>query len=312
MKRTGSMAILLVSGFLGAGKTTLIKHLIKSPVEGVGKMAVLVNEFGEVGIDGTILAGRDIDVVELTGGCICCSIKTDFFKAIGEIYGRIRPDLLLVESTGIAQPGDILDVLSDPTLKQISRLLKLVTVVDAGFFKVKEVLGSFYINQVRCADILILNKVDSVEPEKLEEIEAQLREMNPRTMIFPARYCAIDPLMLMQSFSEEIPAPKHDHDEDEHTDELSFQTFSFEDGRPMERDRFVTFLDSLPPTLFRCKGYIRFHDASVLLDFTGGRYRMTPSENPRSTALAFIGRNCDSQEILDALSQCFRKEPPDR
>jgi len=160
------MDILLVSGFLGAGKTTLLKHLITSPTEGVGKVAVLVNEFGDVGIDGTILSGQDIDIVELTSGCICCTIKTDFFKAIGEIHERVCPDLLLVESTGVAQPGDILDVLSDPTLKEFSRLMKLVTVVDAGFFKAREVLGTFYVNQIRCADIVILNKADSVEAEK--------------------------------------------------------------------------------------------------------------------------------------------------
>lgn len=298
------MDILLVSGFLGAGKTTLIKHILTSSTEGVGKVAVLVNEFGDVGIDGAILSGQDIDIVELTGGCICCTIKTDFFKAIGEIHDRVCPDLLLVESTGVAQPGDILDVLSDPTLKQISHLMKLITVVDADFFKVREVLGSFYVNQIRCADILILNKVDIVETEQLQEIEAQLREMNPTTMILPAQYCTIDPLLLFRGYSGELQEHSHDHDGG-HAEELSFQTFSFEDGRPMDRDQLTKFLDSLPPTLFRCKGWVRFPDASVLLDFIGGRYRMAPDDNERNTALTFIGRNCDITEILNALNRCL-------
>jgi len=305
LKEAQMMDILLVSGFLGAGKTTLIKHLITSQTEGVGKMAVLVNEFGDVGIDGTILSGQDIDIVELTSGCICCTIKTDFFKAIGEIHDRVCPDLLLVESTGVAQPGDILEVLSDPALKQISRLMKLVTVVDAGFFKVREVLGTFYVNQIRCADIVILNKADSVETEKLQEIEAQLREMNPATMIFPAQYCAIDPLLLFRGYSGKLEGRTHHHNGDDHTEELSFQTFSFEDGRPMDRDRLTKFLDSLPPTLFRCKGWIRFPDASVMLDFSSGRYRLAPSDSQRTTALTFIGRNCDSTEILNALNRCL-------
>jgi G3E family GTPase len=308
LKEAQTMDILLVSGFLGAGKTTLIKHLITSPTEGVGKVAVLVNEFGDVGIDGTILSGQDIDIVELTSGCICCTIKTDFFKAIREIHERVCPDLLLVESTGVAQPGDILDVLSDPTLKEFSRLMKLVTVVDAGFFKARDVLGTFYVNQIRCADIVILNKADSVEEEKLQEIEAQLREMNEASIIFPAQYCAIDPLLLFRGYSGKLEDHTHEHHSDDHDDELDFQTFSFEDARPMDRDRLIQFLDSLPPTLFRCKGWVRFPDASVMLDFTSGRYRMAPSDNERATALTFIGRNCDSTEILHALNRCLVAE----
>ena len=148
--------------------------------------------------------------------------------------------------------------------------------------------------------------------EQLREIEAQLRGMNPKTTILPAQYCAIDPLLLLQSPSGGTPEPKHDHDGDAHADDLGFQTFSFKDERPMDRDRLNAFLDSLPPTLFRCKGYIRFHDASALLDFTGGRYRLTPVDDRRTTALTFIGRNCNSQEILDALHQCVGEEPPER
>jgi G3E family GTPase len=312
LKEAQMMDILLITGFLGAGKTTLIKHLITSRTVGVGKVAVLVNEFGDVGIDGTILSGQDIDIVELTGGCICCTIKTDFFKAIQEIHDRVCPGLLLVESTGVAQPGDILEVLSDPALKQISRLMKLVTVVDADFFKVREVLGNFYVNQIRCADIIILNKVDSVEAEKLQEIAAQVREMNPGTMIFPAQYCAIDPLLLFRGDSGNLGGQTHHRHGDDHTEELSFQTFSFEDGRPIDRDRLTKFLDSLPPTLFRCKGWVRFPDTSVMLDFTSGRYRLAPSDDHRTTALTFIGRNCDSTEILSALNRCLVDEPSPR
>ena len=302
------MDILLVTGFLGSGKTTLIKHLITSPTEGVGKIAILVNEFGEVGIDGTILSGQDIDIVELTGGCICCTIKTDFFKAIREIHDRVCPDLLLVESTGVAQPGDILEVLSDPALKEFSHLMKLVTIVDAGFFKVREVLGNFYVNQIRCADIVILNKVDSVEAEQLQETEAQLKEINPATTIFPAQYCAIDPRMLFQGYSDKPESHTHEHKGHDHTDELDFQSFSFEDGRPMDRGKLTKFLDSLPPNLFRCKGWVRFPEASVMLDFTSGRYRMAPSDDHHTTALTFIGRNCDMAEILSALKSCLLAE----
>ncbi|RLC65663.1 MAG: hypothetical protein DRH97_07710, partial [Chloroflexi bacterium] len=109
LKESRIIDVLLVSGFLGAGKTTLIKHLLTNETRDIGTVAVIVNELGEVGIDGTLLSGRDVDITELVSGCICCTIKTDFFMAIQEIHDRVDPDFLVVEATGVAQPGDILD-----------------------------------------------------------------------------------------------------------------------------------------------------------------------------------------------------------
>jgi len=138
------MDVLLVSGFLGAGKTTLIKHLLTSEIGWIGKVAVIVNEVGEVGIDGTLLSGQNVDMVELTSGCICCTIQTDFIKAVQEIRDRVDPDFLVVEATGVAQPGDMFDILFYSPLSDFTALKNMVTVVDADFFKAREVLGTFY------------------------------------------------------------------------------------------------------------------------------------------------------------------------
>jgi len=308
------MEVLLVSGFLGAGKTTLINHFLKSRLEGIGKVAVIVNEVGKLGIDGTLLSGTNVNMVELTSGCICCTIKTGFLKAVQEIYDRVHPDFLVVEATGVAQPGDILDILLDAPVKDFCRVRSLVTVVDAGFFSARDVLGIFYDNQIRLADMLILNKVDQVDHNTMEEIRAVLQEMNPGGLIVTARYCSVEPSVLLgitATGEESSHEAGNGHGEQEvhHHLEAGFQTFSFESERTMERDKLVHFLDSLPPTLFRLKGWVRFPDASVFLDFTGGRYRMEPVDNSRSTALAFVGRNCNETEILDALKDCLKKEP---
>ena len=298
------MDILLVSGFLGAGKTTLIRHLLTCRPQGTGKVAVIVNEVGKVGIDGTLLSGQDVEILEITGGCICCTIKTDFSKAIQEIHDRVSPDFLVVESTGVAQPGDILDVLFDPPLSEFSRLRTLITVVDADFFGAREVLGPFYDNQIRCADILILNKIDRVEDGSLGEIEAMLKEMNPGIMILKTRYCTVNPSLLFEHSSGDGERGFPDgHGHGTHG-EWGFHAFSFEDERPMDRGRLTEFLDSLPPTLFRLKGWVRFPDASAFLDFSGGRYRIAPMDSPHTTTLAFVGRNCDEKEILRALEDC--------
>jgi G3E family GTPase len=302
------MEVLLVSGFLGAGKTTLIKYLLTSRIDDFGKVAVIVNEIGDIGIDGTLLSGRNVDMLELTSGCICCTMKTDFIKAVQEIHEKVAPDYLMVEATGVAQPGDVLDTFFYLPLSEITSLGSQVAVVDAGFFKVRELLGSFYDAQIRFANIVILNKVDLVEPESLGEIEKLLSEMNSGAEVFPARNCAVDPSLLFRGYPGDRGMNHGGGHSHESHQQLAFHTFSFTGGRPLERKKLIRFLESLPLTLFRLKGWVRFPDDSVFLDFTGGRYRFEPVDAPRTTSLAFVGRNCNEAEILSALGDCLIEE----
>jgi G3E family GTPase len=308
LKVPGVMEVLLVSGFLGAGKTTLIKHLLTSRIEDVGKIAIIVNEVGDIGIDGTLRSGRNVDMLELTSGCICCTMKTDFIRAVQEIHDRAAPDYLVVEATGVAQPADVLDTFFYFPLSEFTSLGSQVTVVDAGFFKVRELLGSFYDDQIRFANIVILNKIDLVEPASLRKIEKLLLELNPGARVFPARNCAVDPSLLFQEYSGDREMNlRSGHGHDNHQ-RWGFHTFSFSDGRPLERRKLIRFLESLPLKLFRLKGWVRFPYDSAFLDFTGGRYRFEPVVGPRTTALAFVGRNCNEAEILGALSDCLIEE----
>ena len=302
------MDVLIVTGFLGAGKTTLVKRLLGAEIEGMGKLAVIVNEIGKIGIDGTLLAGKNVDMIELTSGCICCTIQTDFRKAVQEIHERVDPDLLVVEATGVAQPSDILDVLFYSSLSEFTSLKSLITVVDANFFKAREMLGTFYTDQIRFADTVVLNKIDLVTPEFVKEVFGLILEMNPLSRILTARYCEIDLAQLLKadmgaakpSFDKEA-APRHHH---HHHHDWGFHSFSFTENAPMDRKKLVAFVESLPPTLFRLKGWVRFPEESALLDFTAGRYRLEKTAVPHDTALTFVGRNCDETEILGALRRC--------
>lgn len=306
MKGSERMKVLLVSGFLGSGKTTLIRHILTSEGKGLGKIALIVNEVGRIGVDGSLLSGENVDMVELTSGCVCCTMKTDFLRATQEIHDRIRPDILIVEATGVAQPGDILDAFLDPPLSQIARLRGLITVVDADMFEAREVFGPFYGNQISCADIILLNKVDLVSSESLQEIKAALKEMNPEAPIFSTQYCAMETALLLGVSSD---GPKdHPHPSHHHLDEMGFMTFSFEDDRPLNESRLKEFLQLLPPNLFRLKGWVRLSDGSALLDFAAGRYRISPVDDSRATALTFVGRSCNEREILDALKRCIIRE----
>jgi G3E family GTPase len=298
------MEVLLITGFLGAGKTTLIQHLLRSDFNAQEKVAVIVNEVGEIGIDGTLLAGQDVDILELTSGCICCTIKTDFFKAVQEIHRTYNPSYLVVEATGVAQPGDMLDVLFEAPLSDFSRLKKIITVVDADFFEAREVLGTFYDNQIKCADTLILNKIDQVDDDQIRQIDAVLRELNPGVHIFSARHCAVDPATLLEVDSNSRHRVSQDHHALHHEQE-GFHSFSFDDQRLLDRAKLNRFLETLPPSLFRCKGWVRFPDGSGLLNYTGSNYRIEPAEGSRDTALVFVGRNCDEKEILSSLKKCL-------
>jgi G3E family GTPase len=311
LKASRIMEVIIVSGFLGAGKTTLVTHLLRSRPEESGKLAVIVNEVGEVGVDGTLLSGENVDMVELTSGCICCTIQTDFLRAVEEIRDRIDPDFLVVEATGVAQPADMFDILFHPPLSDFASLKNLVTVVDANFFRVREVLGAFYENQIRFADLLILNKIDLVGPERLREIESLLGRINTYARIWCTRNCVLDPSLLFQANSHERHNRPHRTEEHHNHHDWGFQAFSFQDRGMIDRERLVRFLETLPETLFRLKGWVQFPEGSTFLDFTAGRYRMEPSDRPRKTAVTFVGKDCNEKEILAALKGCLLKESTD-
>jgi len=302
------MDVLLITGFLGAGKTTLIRHLLKSEFTATEKVAVIVNEVGEIGIDGSVIKrqdGQDVNVLELTSGCICCTIKTDFFKAVQEIHKTLNPSHLVVEATGIAQPGDMFDVLCQAPVSEFSRLKSVITVVDAGFFEAREVLGTFYDNQIKCADTLILNKTDRVETERLDQIKSVLAELTPESNIIAAQHCAVDPSVLLGLASKRQDHVQHGH-HSHHNEQGGFSSFTFEDRRLMDKAKLDRFLESLPPNLFRCKGWVRFPDGSKLLNYIGGNCRYEPAADLHDTALVFIGRNCDEKEILKDLQKCLK------
>ena len=296
---------MIIGGFLGSGKTTTLLKLGKHLSETGHKIAIIVNEIGEVGLDGDTLSSTGIVTEELTSGCICCTMKTYFLKAVQEIHDTVKPDYLFVEATGVAQPADVLDTFFYPPLSEFTSLGNQVTVVDAGFFKARELLGSFYEDQIRFANIIILNKIDLVESELLRDIEKTLCKMNPEARIFTAQNCVVDPSLLVQENSGDrgiVPRAFENHNNHQR---WGFQTFSFTDERPLEKSKLIRFLESLPLELFRLKGWVRFPDDSAFLDFSSGRYRFEPVDGQRPTTLTFVGRNCKETKILSALNDCL-------
>lgn len=163
-----------------------------------------MNEFGEVGVDGDLLKDAGSDVVELASGCICCSLTVDLKQALSRISQQYHPRRIIIEASGVADPGAITPLLRDPSLSGVMKLEKIVTVLDADVWEAREVFGQLFYNQLEAAHLILLNKVDTVDennvPRYLEELHAVL----PNCQVIPTIRCSIDENRFLQ-FIKELP-----------------------------------------------------------------------------------------------------------
>ena len=215
----------IISGFLGAGKTTLIKKLLKEAYQGE-KLVLIENEFGEISIDGGFLKDAGIQISEMSSGCICCSLVGDFGKALREVKEQFQPDRILIEPSGVGKLSDVI-VAVENTVADIPdmKLNSFVTVADAGKVKVyMKNFGEFYNNQIEAAGTIILSRTQKLTQEKLEAAVALLREKNPTAAILTTPWdqldgktvlAAVEKVSLADELLEKMRA-EHEAEEAEH------------------------------------------------------------------------------------------------
>ena len=215
----------IVSGFLGAGKTTLIKKMVKEAYQGE-KLVLIENEFGEISIDGGFLKDAGIQISEMSSGCICCSLVGDFGKALREVKEQFQPDRILIEPSGVGKLSDVI-VAVENTVADIPdmKLNSFVTVADAGKVKVyMKNFGEFYNNQIESAGTIILSRTQKLTQEKLEAAVALLREKNPTAAILTTPWdqldgktvlAAVEKVSLADELLEKMRA-EHEAEEAEH------------------------------------------------------------------------------------------------
>ena len=215
----------IVSGFLGAGKTTLIKKMVKEAYQGE-KLVLIENEFGEISIDGGFLKDAGIQISEMSSGCICCSLVGDFGKALREVKEQFQPDRILIEPSGVGKLSDVI-VAVENTVADIPdmKLNSFVTVADAGKVKVyMKNFGEFYNNQIEAAGTIILSRTQKLTQEKLEAAAALLREKNPTAAILTTPWdqldgktvlAAVEKVSLADELLEKMRA-EHEAEEAEH------------------------------------------------------------------------------------------------
>jgi G3E family GTPase len=286
--------ITLITGPLGSGKTTLLRHILAAKP---AKIAIVMNEFGEIAIDTKVIEGKNVRIAELGGGCVCCSLLGEFEAAITEILAKVAPEIIVVETTGLAEPEGLVFNIQE-ALPQC-RLDGVVSVVDADMLIRFPELGHTTRLQIEGADILLLNKIDLVDPAQIQTLETKLREINSTAVIVHAERCRVDPEVLFGIGREQkVARPEHRH-------QPEFESFAFSSDKVFSRDCFETFAENLPANVIRAKGFICFTDGTQLFNFVAGRWELEPFES-HETQLVFIGKNiqAEKQGILQALRKC--------
>ena len=284
--------ITIITGYLGAGKTTLLRNILKSADQ---KLAIIMNEFGEINIDGKIIRGKDVNMTELQGGCVCCSLTGEFEAAIKEIIGKVKPDAIVVETTGVAEPDAVVVDIQD-NLPEL-RMDGVVTVVDADAMIKFPAIGHTGKMQIEMADIILLNKVDLIDNKKLKEVENKIKSINDAAAIIKTEKCKVDNEILFGINTKKIPKKHKAH-------EIKEQYFKFETRKLVDKGKFEEFVKNMPKNVYRAKGFIKSNEGDFLFNYVAGRHDFEEFKSDK-TELVFIGENTD--KIKDKVIRELKK-----
>ncbi|WP_017295872.1 CobW family GTP-binding protein [Geminocystis herdmanii] len=337
------LPVTIITGFLGSGKTTLLNHILQNQ-QGL-KTAVLVNEFGEIGIDNDLIVSSDDDMVELSNGCICCTINSDLVEAVYKILEREEKiDYLVVETTGLADPLPVALTFLGTELRDMTRLDSIVTLVDSENFSLDLFNSDAAYNQIAYGDIILLNKTDLVDSADVDLLEVKLRDIKQDARIMRTTKSQV-PLPLILSvglfesdkyFEEDDSSHDHhdhhcteDHEHDHncghdhhdhhdhhhhsnHLENDGFISVSFVRDEPFNIRKLQNFLDNeLPVNVFRAKGILWFEESPDrhIFHLSGKRFTIEDDVwkkgQKKENKLVFIGQNIDGDRIKQQLEQCL-------
>jgi len=302
----------VISGFLGAGKTTLIKHLATALAENNEKVVILENEFGKVGIDGKLLELEGLSVYEISSGCICCTLKHDFMTTLIRIAEDIRPDRILIEPSGIFVLSEMYDIFNNPQVNSKLELSSAFTVIDSiNFLKQREHYGYFFENQIRYADKLILSKIKDVPRDTLIKIMEELQSINPRVEIFSKEWTTMsnkDFLELLQfqkhtpsleqaKFNDANSSSHHTHTHGNH----NFMAFGLVPQSKCSKvelsEKLATLAKGTLGTLIRAKGHIKSENGILEFNYVNGTYEIDELTHDIEPSVCFIGEDLDKVGI---------------
>jgi G3E family GTPase len=291
--------ITLITGPLGSGKTTLLSRVLSDA--GI-RLAVVMNEFGELAVDSRVIKGRNIRYVELAGGCVCCSLAGELNAAVSELVEKAGPEWIVLEATGVAE-ADALVYTVEETLP-IVRLDCVVCIVDVYAATRYPAMGYAERSQLESADLVVLNKIDLATGEELAAVRRRVSSHMGGALTVETTRCDLDLSLLFGPQSARNPDRRLPKAHPGHHRQV--QAFTASAERPLDRARFVSFLSSLPAEVFRSKGFVRFlAEGEWVFNYVAGRIDFEESTAPRSE-MVFIGPGVEGarQRILEGLAAC--------
>ena len=297
--------VVLITGYLGAGKTTLLNHVLSQETGSTRRLAVVINEFGGLGVDGALLKPGNYRTYEINKGSIfCICTKTDLISVFTEIRKEVKPDLVLIEATGVAEPRDLGSILEIPSLAAAFEIRANVCLVDPIVYpKVSTILLPARA-QVREADMILLNKCDLASDAELDRVTDDLRELNPTAPCLRTSHAKVplEEILKIQSTRSYLSGTRGAPPE-------GIVSVAFEAQGIMDRKRFYDQLEAWRATILRAKGVVQFSDRQLFVEIAGNGISSRPADGislqtDSPTAFVVIAKDLSKDDIQAGLTAC--------
>ncbi|MFJ8530463.1 CobW family GTP-binding protein [Bacillus sp. NPDC094106] len=294
----------ILGGFLGSGKSTLLQNLLLAEKKKSRKVAVLMNEIGEYSVD-TDIIGKENILRELLKGCICCTLKDELEIQLHSLYQQERPDVIYIETTGVAHPIEVLDACLSPILAPYIEVKSIIVVLDAMRWLNRDVLSKsiqqLLNEQIKYGSHILINKSDLLTAEEKKSILEEVAAINKQAKLYETQYCNIS----LEDIEEVKLGGKEEHETLHVKQHLHIQTMTYQFTKSIDQDQLYEWLSNLPQEIYRVKGFVKFNGDKYphLLQYSFGVPTLLEQDFGFPTNLVMIGEGLDKKKLKEELEK---------